>query len=210
MKRLGSLVCLATWLVLSGPPPVQGAFVELSQFVSDGATPPDVDLLDGRFDFTLDSATLPATLTFSVTNLTADPNAFNITEMYFNVSENVTGMTLSAPPQWSLGFAEDGFGVNGFGRFDVQIIDALKGPVKKIGSGETLAFSIELLGSGPVFDTDFVTELSAILPGDLAMIAAAKFVNGPGDASAYGASVPEPASLTLLLLGASFVTRRRR
>jgi hypothetical protein len=54
-----------------------------------------------------------------------------------------------------------------------------------------------ITGTGPFSGSDFVRA-----NGD-GYIAGAKFVNGPGDDSGFGASVPEPG--TALLLGAGLL-----
>ncbi len=42
------------------------------------------------------------------------------------------------------------------------------------------------------------------------MVVAAKFNTGPGDDSAYGASIPAPGALPLVMAGIALVNRRRR
>ena len=63
--------------------------------------------------------------------------------------------------------------------------------------------------SRPAWDADFA-ELSTLPPGDQPVVAAAKFVHGPEDDSAFGGSVPEPASLSLLAAALVGIAARRR
>jgi hypothetical protein len=77
-----------------------------------------------------------------------------------------------------------------------------------IEPGGTEVFSFTILGSA--VESDFTTKFSALPPGNHAAIVAGKFVSGPGDDSAFGATIPEPASFGLLLAGALGAMKRRR
>jgi hypothetical protein len=69
-----------------------------------------------------------------------------------------------------------------------------------------VTFTFSISGTGPFAPGDFIA------PSSLGYTAAAKFVNGPGDDSAYGA-VPEPSTGLLLatgLIGLAVNGRRRR
>jgi hypothetical protein len=166
-------------------------------------------------EFTVDSPTLPATLTLSMHNQTVNPTEFAIAEMYFNAPQTVTGMSfISGGQDWMLQLDNApgaGFMVNGFGAFDVSMTDGTGELNGIIMAGDTHVFEIALTGSGAIDDSDFVTEFSEVLTTGQPMLGAAKFIQGPGDASAFGATnVPEPSSLVLLTLGGLFIARRRR
>ncbi len=79
-----------------------------------------------------------------------------------------------------------------------------------IKAGVSRVFTFDILGTGAFFDTDFTTELSQQFDNDMLMFAAAKFIQGPGDDSAFGASVPEPGVMALLALAGALGGRRRR
>lgn len=84
---------------------------------------------------------------------------------------------------------------------------------KEIGPGESEQFEFAFTGVG-VTDLDFVGDLSEFDGGgNTQTLAAAKFVRGPGDESAFGATVlpvPEPSVATLLGLGVAVLTLLRR
>lgn len=203
--------------------------VHLSQFASTetgpGADPADL-LADVIFDLggaaTKTEVDLPTTLTITLDNRTDETNFWDIQELAFNVPDNVTAVILTAPPVgWTDSFDGGPFQVNGFGMFDVTLIDGVGGNPAQVLPGETQIFTLELFGSGSIRELDFANgnpidpfnSFSEIDPGmgGTAMIVAAKFVNGPGDASGFGGTtIPEPSSLALLALGALAILRRRR
>ncbi len=220
MCRLGGIctaIVLATLLVGNS---ANAGVIVLSQFVSDGVNPPAAEVLDATLTFELDSTDLDAgtpVLTVTVDNQTVFPDEFNMTEIYFNVPDNVTAVSLSTNPgnKWVVNFDNalgGGFMANGFGMFDLQLIDGPSGGIAKVATGATAVFGIELTGTGLISQADFISELSEPVPLNIVMLAAAKFVNGPGDSSAFGAT-PEPATLAMLVLGALAIgprVRRRR
>lgn len=162
--------------------------VTLSDASSDET---DAAVLDARLEFLVSSGTL-----FLVaTNDTLSPDAYNINQIYFNASDAVTGLTyVSATSStdgdvtagWSLStdLAADGFGV-----FDFALLDGVgSGSTAALAPGEEVTFELAISGTGPFAASDFTMEFSTIPPGDTPAIAAAKFVNGPGDDSAFGAT----------------------
>lgn len=146
-----------------------------------------------------------STLTLTVTNNTTTPNAYRISELYFNGPAGLV-LSFSSMPGWnySTNGAADGFGV-----FDFVLTDGVgNNPHQVQPNGGTKVFTFTII-SGTATAADFTTKLSSIPPGMTPAIAAAFFRGGPGDDSGYGAFIPSPAAgallLTPLLLG-----RRRR
>ncbi len=197
----------------------QGALLRLSTHASDGTDPPTYDKLDATLDFFV----LGTELTLTVFNMTpentGDPE-LKINEIYFNVSDNVWGLTLfkvggknPAATEWTGSFNKDSILVNSFGEFDVSIIDGGGIDPDVIDPKETLIFIFNITdGTGSYSDSDFIFKSYIIdHPEHTASYAAAKFYNGPPEMSAYGATnVPEPASMLLLGLGALALLRKRR
>lgn len=197
--------------VLSVSAPAAAVFFASSAFASTSAglflsthssdeTP--ASLLRAKFEFEVTGSTL----TFTAFNLTEAPNTFNINELYFNFGGSVTGLSaVSIPTGWT--FLTDQ-AADGFGRFDIALIDGVGQNPAQIAAGESVSFVFNILGSGVA--SDFISSLSSIPPGDRPAFAAAKFVGGPGDDSAFGAVIPAPGTAGVAILAAIGATRRRR
>jgi hypothetical protein len=212
-----ALGTLLIFIVASG---ASGSIVTLSDVVSDGPNPPPASELLADLFFELPgpvgdnvAVALPTTLTLTIDNRTDETTLWDISEFYFNVPVEVTGMTLSKAG-WTETFDNAALGgtmVNGFGMFDMGVVDGQGGNPHQILPGETDSFVFTLTGSGSITELDFShNEFSELEPGGggSRQWVAAKFVNGPGDASAFGA-VPEPGAMALLVLGGLVAVRRR-
>jgi len=201
--------------VLTFAPAASSTTIVLSELSSD-ATP--AILLDATVDFDV----VGTILTVTVFNQTTLPDEYEIVELFFNSSDDVTGLTLdlagtkTCPAiqcKWDL-FAGSGMTgqtvADGFGFYDW----ALKSNSNpgKIVAGETFVFEFTIAGVGPFDMSDFATDLSQAPQGDTPALVAAKFVTGPGDDSAFGATVPEPGTFAMLglgILGLGVIARRR-
>ncbi len=215
MKKVMFFIFVLVFCLVT--PNAHAALVTLSTHSSNGgSSPPDPSLLDATLDFSV----VGNILTLNVHNLTpesgSDP-ALKINEIYFSATENVTDLALYSVTdpiagevynQWKKSdFVENGFLVDGFGLFDVAVIDGVGNRPHVIDPGETLVFKFTIDGTGSYSDTDFTTEWSS--DGE-PMLAAAKFYDG-GDIGGYGATnVPEPATICLLSIGAFGLLRSRR
>ena len=154
----------------------QAAVVELSDYVSDGLTPPDVELLDAILTYTVTTdPVLGDLLELSVANMTHlnVGNEFNISDIWINAPdelEDVGGLDLIAViggafGQWEPGtiYSEDGFNVNGFARFDMHITDSGK---HTINPGETYIYTFVINGPGTYTGDSFASLLSYPKPGE--------------------------------------------
>ena len=186
----------------------------LSDFSSD-STPASV--IGARFDFEI---TGPAELTFTITNDTIAPDEYFINFAAFNATDNVAGLTLESvggvdcvlPDASDCGWTLDvDDSAAGFGTYDFSVQDPGRA-TNQVAPNQSLDFVFTITGSNPFDPTYFTTEFSTIPPGSTPGLAAAKFVRGPGDDSAFGVVVPEPATVGLVglgLLGLAASSRRR-
>jgi hypothetical protein len=196
MRRFVLLAAVAASIALSLP--AAAASVVLSDESSNG-TPASF------FDATLDFSVVGTTLTLVVTNDTSAPDAYNVNEIFFNAANNVTSLSLTSAMHSAAGNVmtdwaplENAIMADGFGIFDYGLTDGMgETDPSVIGSTEFLTLMFSITGTGPFTGADFVQANS------MGYIAGAKFVNGPGDGSGFGASVPEPG--TALLLGAGLL-----
>jgi hypothetical protein len=99
--------------------------------------------------------------------------------------------------------------VNGFGDFGF-VLDNGVGETHPtvIGPTENIVFTLQI--AGLCADTFSCSMGDFVFAQENGYIGAAKFVNGPGDDSAWGATVPEPASGLLLGLGLLGLAALRR
>ncbi len=174
------------------------SIITLSNASSDETDP---GLLNATMEFTISGTTL----TLTVTNNTSGANSYKMNELYFNAPDGVT-LAFDGLPGWSY---SNNVAAAGFGLFDFALLDGQGGSPNQITAGEIVSFTFTILSGAPSM-MDFVTEFSTNPPGDMPSIAAAKFVGGPGDDSAYGNAIPAPGVLALLAVAGLVSGRRRR
>ncbi|MHC4142452.1 MAG: hypothetical protein ACYSUF_11435 [Planctomycetota bacterium] len=119
-------------------------------------------------------------LAITVTNDTVAPSEFNMNQLFWNGKFDFLLR-------------------NGQGETDPSLINP----------GETLGFMFTIFGGADA--EDFATSFSVpSSPEGISVIIAAKFVNGPGDDSAFGAAVPAPGVLALIGVAGVIAGRPRR
>ena len=208
---------------LAFAPSAGATAISLSDVSSEPGIPAEV--LDATLDFsTINGGN--ARLILTVTNDTTVPDEWNINELYFNASADVTSLSLTKVVSnidgnitnqnlWTL-FASNGENgdthADGFGVFDWALIDGVDSMPGTIEPGEILTFTLGITGTGPFAPTDFINEFSMNPPGNTAAIIAGKFVTGTGptDPSAFGATIPEPSTGLLLAMGLFVLGSQRR
>jgi hypothetical protein len=180
------------------------------------ATSEDPIVLPSDVSATFDFDVLGTTLTLVVTNTDLSALGFNINAIYFNASGDVTSVTFDSATHSVAGDVTAAWSpllenemVDGFGVFDLGLDDGVgELNVNIIEPGEAVTFSFTVnAGLDP---GDFVLENGS------GWEIAAKFVNGPGDLSTFGAGdddfppAPEPALLGLVGLAVLGWAGRRR
>ena len=208
-----TIVCITIAFLTAS---AQGVIIPLSTHSSEPEHKVPADWLDATMELTVAQEGDDWVLTLQVTNLTMDnpPDdcAFNMSELYFNTTADITGIELVDVQggdigYWGVALYMDSIPCDGFGYFDI----ALATGEDLIESQDTVTFKMHILGeSAPYIDTDFFALSADGGAGHLNMYGAAKFKQGPHDLSAYGGYVPEPASIFLLGLGALALFRKRR
>ena len=159
---------------------------------------------------------LSATVMFTVSgnqlfiDITNDSD-YQIAQLYFNAAPTLTGLSFAPLLDWSIfGAATDPEQVKSpFGEYD-WLIDFGSGPANRLGSGLT---QLTLVMTGTTSETMIGNTFSSNPPGGNSALAVLKFEAGPGDDSAFGATlVPEPVTGMLMLGGCAVygLCRRRK
>ena len=221
-RRSKGNVCLGLVLFISlvlGTSTSQAELVYLSDFSSNGTVYTLAENLSVDLDFVVDDVN--DILTLTVTNNTFDEvpasnkTAFDLNEIYFNIGGEVTGLAFAGnEPGWTVTVDPDNFHVNGFGMFDVALIDGQGSAPKAVKAGQTKVFTFNILTAGGSFsDADFTTHMSVDNgQPEIHGLAAGKFISGGpnDDDSAFGVAVPEPATIVLMGLGLLALLRKRK
>ncbi|TDJ56182.1 MAG: hypothetical protein E2O40_04875 [Planctomycetota bacterium] len=196
MPPYKSLIAMLGALAIANT--ASATLINLSDASSDET---DAGLLSATMDFEV----LGNVLTLTVTNNTADPTAYKINELYFNVPDGVT-LSFDGLAGWS---DATNVMVGLFGTFDFALLDGQGGSPNQILAGETVEFTFTITIGTPE-ENAFVTLFSDPVGDGSGWIVAAKFVSGPGDDNAYGAAIPTPGVLALLGAAGLIGSRRRR
>jgi hypothetical protein len=211
------LLVLGTLAFAAG---ANGSTITLSNVSSD-ATP--ASQLDGTLEFDVgefDGGNAGDELRITLTNpalVDGGSALFNITAIYWNGSDAVTGLTLLTASHSAAGDVFTDWNpievppdpdakANGFGFFDFALTDGTgETNVAIVEPGESIVFILDIAGVG-VTMSDFVEG------NENGYLAAAKFTNGPDDPetpgsedSAFGATLPVPEPSGALMFGFGLV-----
>jgi hypothetical protein len=192
----GRKIALMAGVVFAIAPAASASMMEL-QLSTNSSDETSASLLMATFQFSV----VGSTLTLTVTNDTVAPNEYDINQVYFNGPDGVGLTPDPLPTDWS--FDDTGTMVSGFGDFDFALKEADTLPDNKILPGGSLSFSFTL--SAPADVKDFTSATSTT-----GYLIAGKFVRGPLDDSAFGATIPTPGVLALMGVAGMLVARPRR
>jgi len=214
---LTTAVCVLT-LILSTS--AQGVVIPLSTHSSEDPNVP-ASWLDATMDLSVKQVGEDWELSLAVTNLTPEGSediAFKISELYFNTGAPITNLTLEDVDggmmnKWDLTLDIDSILVGPFGYFDISLISSQQNVEWIDPYDTTVTFTMKIEGDASSYaDTDFyaLSVENELYDKWLGYGAAKFFGGGPDDLSAYGAYVPEPATILLLGLGMLCLLRKRR
>jgi hypothetical protein len=202
--RLGILLAGASLGLAGSCPEARAATITCCSTSSDATDAAGLRL-------TLDFASGGSGLTLRATNTSAQ---FHVNQIYFNASDDVSGLALTSATHSAAGNVTRRWSVlrnrraGGLGTFDFEL-DGGNGANRAwiLDPGESLVFVFAARGPGPVTVDDL-----GVMSAE-GMQVAAKFIGGPIDPescdedSAFG-STPEPGLLALFALGLLAVARR--
>lgn len=176
---------------------------------------PDISVFAATVNYSFDSGT--NILTVEVINDTSAPKEYTLSELFFNVSDDVTGLSIFDDGGFTTAALTTSENAGGFGTFD-YLFDFVVPGNNGLAAGDSV--TLEFLATGAGLTTaDFFSGFQTGGGADKGdAVAAIKFTQGPEDDSVYaipgegpgpGPIIPEPGTMALLAIGVAGLAARK-
>lgn len=209
--KLSSVFYVAIACVLIAVAPAGGEVISFSGQLSD-QDQPDAGVFDAQIVWGFDAGT--NILTMEIFNQTTVPTAYTLSALYFNVSSDVTSLTIQDDSTLSGTSLSTGASAGPFGTYD-YLFDL--GTPGNAGLAANSSVTVTFLVTGSNLDVlDFFSGLpSGGSPDFFGNLAVVKWAQGPNDDSVWAGNlpngvVPEPATLGLFGIGLASMALYRR
>lgn len=192
------------------------AYAEVIVFSTQSSDSTPVDVMDAEVEYSFDAGT--NVLTFEVFNNTVAPNGYTLSNLFFNVSDDVTGLSILSNGGFTGATLAANQSAGPYGTYDWALDYGSGNTGITAGNSAVITFAV----TGSNLDiTDFFSGLDVGGGQDFeAAVAAIHFTRGPNDDSSWGTGapegggsggeiIPEPGTVALMSLGLLGLAARR-